>query len=139
MWSLHAQNMGCATLSSTHPIPLPLTATPASQKGEDKSPGAFLQNNRALLAIFKETNQAGRQSLAGQLLSIWSAGAGGTSLHLNGIKLDRDQDSGGRGRTGTVINRAATITAHEGLWSLGFGGSVSSYAERCIILSTGRS
>lgn len=61
------------------------------------------------------------------------------SLHLNGIRLDRDQDSGGRGSTGTVINRAATITAHEGLWSLGFGGSVSSYAARCIILGISRS
>lgn len=55
MWT---PSMGCATLS-THPQSTPPHKPPQHlRRVRTKSPGAFLQNKRALLAVFKETNQA---------------------------------------------------------------------------------
>lgn len=78
--------------------------------------GAFPQNKRALLSIFflEEQTKLERGAWQASCFLSGTLELGGTSLHLNGAGLDGNQDSGGRGSTSAVINRAAMITAREG-------------------------
>lgn len=96
--SLCAHSAHRATPTSTHPCSAPAHGYP----------GALEAGRQSSCRTKGSPCRLGHSKLEGRAwkASCFLSGVPELGKHLNGIRLDRNQDSGGRGSTGTVINRA---------------------------------